>query len=333
MTKERKNEEIKASMLSFSRLLSPSFGVLSSLRWGDDTATPLLVKEQTVRGVMGQRLKKKGKDSLKIDAKITNANIQKIDSVNLLPRQDTLRLDFTLLVTGPLGVPHSCNSPDVPPQLARMVESFSDSHLVKVLAIRYAENIANARYLWRNRLMAQGMRVSVRNEALDQYLVFDPRLFSLAHPGQSDNENVATLAEWIETALIEGESLLLEVEADARIGTGQTVYPSQEMIMNHGKMAKNKTLYRVQGDIAAMHSQKIGNALRTIDTWYDDGASPAISVEPYGSLTFVPQAMRPPAGKRDFYTLFDKWVNKGEISQEDQCFVMACLVRGGVYGA
>jgi CRISPR-associated protein Csy3 len=86
-----------------------------------------------------------------------------------------------------------------------------------------------------------------------------------------------------------------------------------------------------------MHSQKIGNALRTIDTWYpkgetDDDLGP-IAVEPYGSVTSQGKAYRQPKDKADFYNLLDAWVLKGKAPEiGDQHFVMATLIRGGVFG-
>ena len=87
-----------------------------------------------------------------------------------------------------------------------------------------------------------------------------------------------------------------------------------------------------------MHSQKIGNALRTIDTWYPKDQESKelgpIAVEPYGSVTSQGKAYRQPKDKADFYNLLDKWVLKGEAPKEigDQHYVMATLIRGGVFG-
>ena len=88
--------------------------------------------------------------------------------------------------------------------------------------------------------------------------------------------------------------------------------------------------------IAGIHSQKIGNALRTIDTWYpQDENVPLgpIAVEPYGSVTTQGKAYRQPKAKADFYNLLDNWVLKDKVPAEgDQHFVMATLIRGGVFG-
>ena len=85
-----------------------------------------------------------------------------------------------------------------------------------------------------------------------------------------------------------------------------------------------------------MHSQKIGNALRTIDTWYpnEDGEPLGpIAVEPYGSVTSQGRAYRQPKQKKDFYNLLDSWILKNEAPEpEQQHYVMANLIRGGVFG-
>jgi len=90
-----------------------------------------------------------------------------------------------------------------------------------------------------------------------------------------------------------------------------------------------------------MHSQKIGNAIRTVDTWYPDedgegssqGQMPPIAVEPYGSVTSQGKAYRQPKPKMDFYSLLDAWVLKDQVPDvAQQHYVIANLVRGGVFG-
>ena len=58
-----------------------------------------------------------------------------------------------------------------------------------------------------------------------------------------------------------------------------------------------------------------------------------IAVEPYGSVTTLGRACRQPKDKADFYTLLDQWLLKDVApSPENQHFVMATLIRGGVFG-
>ena len=58
-----------------------------------------------------------------------------------------------------------------------------------------------------------------------------------------------------------------------------------------------------------------------------------IAVEPYGSVTSKGKAYRQPKQKMDFYTLLDNWVTKDKKPDtEQQHYVIATLIRGGVFG-
>jgi len=129
--------------------------------------------------------------------------------------------------------------------------------------------------------------------------------------------------------------LLITVDAYALVGKAQEVYPSEELVLDKGKGDKSKILYHVN-DVAAMHSQKIGNALRTIDTWYpdfDEAQIGPIAIEPYGAVTNLGKAFRAPKEKADFYTLFDRFALGEKLADKNQeHYVMAVLIRGGVFG-
>ena len=127
--------------------------------------------------------------------------------------------------------------------------------------------------------------------------------------------------------------MLLSVIAYVRMGDGQEVFPSQELILDKSQSKKSKTLYSVDG-VAGIHSQKLGNAVRTIDTWHSDVKELGpIAVEPYGSVTTHGKACRQPRDRQDFYSLLDDWLLKDKPPElEQQHFVMATLIRGGVFG-
>ncbi len=167
--------------------------------------------------------------------------------------------------------------------------------------------------------------------------VFDALAFSLRgfdDVPDAHTSDIEKLSMLIESGLSGTQHVLLGVTAYVRIGAGQEVFPSQELILDRGRGDKSKTLYHVD-DVAGMHSQKIGNALRTIDTWYPDaGALGPIAVEPYGSVTTQGKAYRRPSdNKQDFYSLLDNWILKDQVPVvEQQHFVMATLIRGGVFG-
>jgi CRISPR-associated protein Csy3 len=168
-----------------------------------------------------------------------------------------------------------------------------------------------------------------------QTWTFDALPVSLRHFNASPEagSSLDQLGALIAEGLSGSRHVLLQVTAFVRIGGGQGVFPSQELILDKAKTSKSKTLYQVN-NIAGMHSQKVGNALRSIDTWYGDADDNGpVPVEPYGSVTAQGKAYRKPTDKMDFYSLLDGWLIKDQApATEQQHFVMATLVRGGVFG-
>jgi len=338
-----------ASVLAFERKLDPSDALFSAGRWNDrangEQWPSLGIHEKSVRGTISNRLKDKSKehtDPAKLDAAIQNPNLQTVDVATLPNNADTLRVRFTLRVLGGAGIPSACNNADYQAKLQSTVQSYIHGVGFGELARRYAINLANGRFLWRNRIGAEQVTVEIRHwvggqpEQTWRFNALDFNLRSFAAPDEA-KERLAQLAAAIEAGLAGKAYTLLEIVAFARAGDGQEVYPSQELILDKGdkKGQKSKTLYRVS-DVAAMHSQKIGNALRTIDTWYPNEAGEdlgPIAVEPYGSVTNQGRAYRQPKAKADFYSLLDGWVLKDKTPDEgNQHFVMATLIRGGVFG-
>jgi CRISPR-associated protein Csy3 len=56
-------------------------------------------------------------------------------------------------------------------------------------------------------------------------------------------------------------------------------------------------------------------------------------VEPYGAVTNLGKAYRNPQAKADFFTLFDRFARGDTLdTKDDEHYVMAVLVRGGVFG-
>ena len=341
-----KNDALKtASVLAFERKLDPSDGLMFSTTWDDRAHSehwnPVSIREKSVRGTISNRLKAKQQDAAKIDAAIENPNLQTVDVAALPNTDDTLVVRFTLRVLGGTGTPSACNNAPYEDRLREVVNEYRDEHGFEALAFRYATNLANGRFLWRNRMGAEEVQVDVsrlqKGERSQQWR-FDAfnvpmRNFNV---GDTEKHQVAELASHIQAALEDREHLLLEISAAVRIGDGQEVFPSQELILNQGNRTKSKTLYSVDG-IAGIHSQKLGNAIRTIDTWYPtdngDDVGP-IAVEPYGSVTTKGAAYRQPKQKADFYSLLDNWILKDKKPADagNQHFVLATLIRGGVFG-
>lgn len=335
------NAKDTASVLAFEKKLVPSDGYFYGTNWDRKSEfTPLVLQEKSVRGTISNRLKAADKnDPAKLDAKVESPNLQTVDACALDTDHDTLKHYFTLKVLGGVETPSACNNAAFKASYQQAAKTYIEKESFKELARRYAINIANARFLWRNRVGAEQIEVQVNVLNKDQQAswTFDATAYSTRHFDYGDAQ-IDQLSDKIAQALSAADGcLMLEIITYAQVGKAQEVYPSEELIMDKGKGKKSKVLYQVNGH-AAMHSQKIGNALRSIDTWYpafeDDTASAGpIAIEPYGAVTNLGTAFRTPKEKQDFYTHFDKWARGEALPRaEDEHYVMAVLVRGGVFG-
>jgi CRISPR-associated protein Csy3 len=336
------NELKTASVLAFERKLDPSDALLSGGDWntrGSSQAwAPITLREKSVRGTISNRLKGGATDPAKLDAAIQNPNLQTVDVATLPADADTLKAQFTLRVLAGTGQPSACNDAAYRQKLLGTVQGYVQQHGFGELARRYAANLANGRFLWRNRIGAEQVEVVVsqvengQSKAEWTFNALTHAMLDLKAPA-TEADALAQLAAVIADGLGGKAHVLLQVTAFVRIGAGQEVFPSQELILDRGRGDKSKTLYDVAGT-AAIHSQKIGNALRTIDTWYPEAAENGpIAVEPYGSVTTQGKAYRQPKAKTDFYNLLDSWVIKDKAPEpEQQHFVIATLIRGGVFG-
>jgi CRISPR-associated protein Csy3 len=232
--------------------------------------------------------------------------------------------------------PSACNSADFNQTYNEAVTGYIAEYGFTELAKRYVINLANGRFLWRNRVGCEQLEVQIK--ILNENKDFDVTFNCNDYPDfDATDENIEQLAEKIAKTLSgESEFLLLEITAFAKIGKSQDVYPSEELVLDKNnsdkKGKKSKILFSV-GAVAAMHSQKIGNAIRSIDTWYDkyDEMQKAIAADPYGAVTNLGTAYRNPKDKTDFFSLFDKFATGGDLEADEQHFVMAVLVRGGVW--
>lgn len=337
-----KTELKTASVLAFERKLDPSDALFTAGNWADRANSQqwpnIGVREKSVRGTISNRLSSKDQDAAKLDAKIQSPNLQTVDVATLPNDADTLRVRFTLRILGGTGIPSACNNSEYQKKLQSTVQQYVAAHGFSELAGRYAHNLANGRFLWRNRIGAEQIEVQVnllQQGLASQTWTFDALAFNLRD--FAADSRLDGLSQTIAQGLAGDSHVLLEVIAYVRMGDGQEVYPSQELILDRGdKNGKSKTLYTVN-QVAGIHSQKIGNALRTIDTWYPadetgDNSGP-IAVEPYGSVTSAGKAYRQPQQKADFYNLLDNWVLKDQLpAGGNPHYVIATLIRGGVFG-
>lgn len=374
-----KTKKERPSVLAFSRKLDPSDALLFAGKWNERNASQnwpaITLKEKSVRGTISHHFSAKNADPAKLNASTEKANLQTVDVATLPADADTLKVRFTLRVHGNVGKPCTCNDAAYGAELAKNIEKYVQTNGFSELARRYALNLANGRFLWRNRIGAEQVEVHVeqlKDGEPAATWIFNALDISLRDMDarKEQSKKIPELAEIIASGLkkMEGNPhVLLRITAFSRIGDGQEVFPSQELILdrkpkknkqkenenenkeeneeeneseNKERGRKSRTLYDVDG-VAAIHSQKIGNAIRTIDTWYAGAEENGpIAVEPYGSVTTQGKSWRwqkegegQPSQKQDFYSLLDDWIAKDKTpDQNQQHYVVATLIRGGVFG-
>ncbi len=313
------------SILAFERKLEVSDALMNSGKWGDIGKNES-EKWRPIKFTTRKNRSTQSAYGIKDEAK-TQPNPVSSDNedANLPHDHNTLKVSFTLRIIGNVGSPFSCNDPAFEKALTEKVTNFKNDGL-KELAYRYAHNIANGRFLWRNRVCAENIVVKVDMNHGKESLSFNSYDYPLNDfSSQRNNKDLAKLADEIFKGLsANNDFTYAKIDAYVQLGNGQHVFPSQEMNMDE----KKKILFKLD-DCVALHSVKVGNAIRTIDDWYSNATTP-IAVEPYGSVTHRGEAYR--KSEDDLYTLMLNWVNNKDISDEQRCFVLANFIRGGVFG-
>lgn len=206
------------------------------------------------------------------------------------------------------------------------------------------------------------MKVTVAFEGRE--IAFDPFALNLEKPdgtvelakalSKGDASDLAALVEGITRGLSNEDRKAFTVAVcwSAAMQPGQEIFPSQEYVRAEKK--EDEKLSRIYAKLptrvgdriieqASMHSQKISAALRHIDIWHDCETHPgAIAVNPYGGIQETSDVLRAPKSKKSFYDLRAKaqplldaveTANGPEDLSGDVHFVMANLVRGGVFGS
>ncbi|HHV1973165.1 TPA: type I-F CRISPR-associated protein Csy3 [Escherichia coli] len=219
-----------ASVLAFERKLATSDAVMYAGNWQGNEWQPIEIQEKAVRGTISNRLKNAiVSDPTKLDAEIQKANLQRVDVASLPVDTDTLKVVFTLRVLGNLSTPSVCNDMAYQEALSGVIEGYISEHGFKELTLRYALNLANGRFLWRNRIGAEQIQVKVT--ANETSWTFNSHDFSLRQFDQGQAA-VTQLAAIIEQGLSAKEWVMLTVEAQVRLGAGQEVFPSQELVLD-----------------------------------------------------------------------------------------------------
>ncbi len=340
-------------VLSFQRCLLVTDGLFYNAFGGGAQDTELWVVRHGIRGTQNINKASKKEQAASASAKREEvANIQTTDTAKLDAKATGLRVRFNLRGIDIEKALFAC----APGQKDKMEElnAFKDelkdfmarakkSGALDELACRYVRNIANGRFLWRNRTVASKVAVTVTlpdgtartfdalRMELNRFEDFTPdekavaQVLARGWQGDSDTE------------------LRVSAYVDFGVGGGVEVFPSQNYLENKMR-GFARPLYCVGGapetqsphsveimGQAALRDQKIGNALRTIDTWYPDYAERGIPipVEPNGANLDAQMFFRNKGSESGFKLMLR--VGELEPMSPEGLFLLACLIRGGVF--
>lgn len=338
--------------LSLQRGTMVSDGLMYSGCSKTNSKTPLNVLYHGIRGtqnVVGDE----GKGSAVGNARGREvSNVQHTESAKLGTGADHLCVEFSLRF---IDLDHSLfacapSKSDQMEDIQQFKLGFQDfitrsktSEGLLDVAARYARNIANGRWLWRNRVIAERITIEVTlGDEPSPKFSFDALGIALNHFDQPSEAELG-LAKIIAEQLSGKTSQSLMIRAKVFLGMGNVeVFPSQNYLEEKPK-GFSRSLYKIgivplkrdasdnqELGQAALRDQKIGNALRTIDTWYPQYAERQlpIPVEPNGASLEAQAFFR--SKKTSAFDLM-KHIGALDPNSADGMFMLACLVRGGVY--
>ncbi|WP_210499395.1 type I-F CRISPR-associated protein Csy3 [Vibrio crassostreae] len=329
----KKNETEKnlelPSILAFRGNLTPSYALMSEGNWDGEEWKPVKIRQKSLLGNKSNPLKAASMNSDEaIQSETTEGNPQLIDYAAFSPNCNTLKIDFTLKAVDEIDTPCSCNDMEFAAGIQKRFEEYLSEVSLKDVCIGFARNIASARFAHNNRIGADRVRVDVT--AGDETFVFNGLDFDLRETNVTPD--VERLAAIFEEGFTDGHRNFM-VTAYIQKMWGQPIYPSEVMARKdktNDDFEKSRSLESINGQ-AAMTSQKIGNALRTIDVWH--GAFDeigAIPTQTFGAMVRHGRAYR--GRENNFYRLLVDWVNGTDIALKDKHFVVAILILGGVFG-
>lgn len=319
------------NMMAFSRSINPTDALMFGVNSQTGEEYPVEVVERGMRAPFSNY-----KESKSAEKDPARGNPKFGETAFLSENTDTLRLKFSVVLTGNSRAPYACESKsaEMRDALKALTKNFKEKGGYRELASRYLEQIAKGDVAWRNLELTDEVSVDIQARQSKVVVTNSPKGQSKDNP--EAYEEILTM---VEKALgTEKGFVRLNVTVDMPMAPMTEVFPSQ--VFKEGET--RKLLAGIQrGNLkhGLIYSQKIGNAIRRIDDWYDDDAYP-LAVEPFGIDRSLDQAVRIEK-KRDFYTLLTKnlleFVDHSESAGSaddldgDVFYFVACLIRGGVF--
>lgn len=346
------------SLLGYMRALEPTqfsmhakvMGVKKEDGTTQEKLVPVVITQSTARGTVANYshkdapAKRVGIAKNALDA----ANPKTVESAFLPLESDVLVVKGSVRFANHVYSPSMHDSQSFVDAMNEFLTVYAKADGFRELALRYMLNLACGRFLWRNwggdnrvvtlAVKGEGAALDVTENDIDMSSGFTPQAIA-----QPKRDAFMAMVDKVANALgqIDGRSVVIEVSASIEVGFGGEVYPSQEFGTADeksrdgapSKVLASSLLLDRKTRQGVIHPQKIGNAVRTIDTWHGDSSVEAIAIEPFGANTHMKRAHR--VSGNDLYSyLADPVALKSQAEAgiaDHHHFVVACLVRGGAY--
>lgn len=351
------------SNLSFRRSMEVSEGNLGAVL-ADGSVIPVEVTSMKIRGAIASynvgydKKANKLKDDV-MQREANKPNLQVIDVAHLPPESDTLSLEFFATFIPASLVPDACNNKEFARLLGNFVVAAKATDLYHDLAWRYIWNVANARALWRNGYGTDKVvTITDLDDKAAKWVFEASRIDQRSCPSYDEikaaivnGASFQALTRKVANGLSgEGPIARFQVVTTVRTYNGAEVWPSQEFVEESRKARDGEEISRVLSSRevtrdgrrfrhATMHSQKIGNALRTIDEWHGNDEYNAVPVEAFGWVQRDLLTIRKPVENKDAYSILmdierltDSLRANDVAARSDALYALAMLIRGGVYG-
>lgn len=360
------NTSSAAALLALPSILAVQRGLVVSDAtffnvFEDGGESPVWVTRGGIRGTVNTIKRQGGEDDIR--------NIQTTDTAKLHPEAVGYRVRFNVasLPLFSLVASVSDKSPGVAAAARSAVEAFlrrcaetspgATATALEIVCGRYVRNLLNGRWLWRNRAEARAVTVTVSVGSGAEAVSVTGNALGLplsgadsgkgVFEGEAAGEHEDVLAYALADGFLGRRAVELKVEAmitPAALGAVE-VYPSQNYLAKKA-VGFARSLYRVpcrevEPDVpmqpamlgqAALRDQKVGNAIRTIDTWYPQFAErqKPIAIEPNGASLDAMQLFRatPDSSAFDLLTKLNQLSGTAECARS--LFMLGCVIRGAV---
>ena len=317
------------SVLSFSRALSISDGMFYSVRNSLLNDKEIPIKAFRIGWVGTQ-------DQNKKDGKNTEArNLGEVEVAKLHNDSSTLRIIFSFrslpLKDGLFQIGEDEDNgfrADIADFYNRLLQP--NSTTLYEIAKRVTINLINARWTWRNRGIAYDITTKISvNDKTYTFNALEYELDNFNYDSPEIHEIATIIADGWKGSTIHAVTVVADIETEV---PGCEVYPSQLYLGKSPDDGCSKFLYTREEKHVGFRAEKDWNAMRTIDTWYDDFATvgTAIPIEPAGASLEYVKKFRQGKNKgnlRDFL----KDLSVVAPNSDEEKFVAACLIRGGVF--